>query len=150
MDAVTYPTPAVTDFITANLIAVRVPFDSQPLAGKFNVVWTPAIVILDPQGQEHHRAVGFQPPEEFIPFLSLGIAKCHFDAGDFSAAMARFQTLAADYPASAAAPEAVFLLGVAGYKSTHTPRPLKEAYERLQQSYPGSEWTKRAFPYSLL
>jgi outer membrane protein assembly factor BamD (BamD/ComL family) len=56
----------------------------------------------------------------------------------------------AEYPKSDSAPEAVYLRGVCGYKSTHAPKPLKEAYERLQAQYPSSEWTKRAYPYRLL
>ena len=55
-----------------------------------------------------------------------------------------------DYPKSKAAPEAIFLRGVAGYKSTHDPKPLKAAYEKLQAEYPGNEWTDRAQPYRLI
>ena len=40
--------------------------------------------------------------------------------------------------------------GVSGYKSSHDPKKLKEAYERLQAEYPESEWTKRAYPYRLI
>jgi hypothetical protein len=32
----------------------------------------------------------------------------------------------------------------------HDPKPLKEAYERLQKEHPESEWTKRALPYRLI
>ena len=30
------------------------------------------------------------------------------------------------------------------------PKKLKEAYEKLQEEYPNSEWTKRAYPYRLI
>jgi hypothetical protein len=150
MDAVTYPDAQVTEFINANLVALRVSFDSQPLATDFNVKWTPTIIILDPSGKEHNRTVGFLPPGEFIPSLLLGIAKVHFDGDQFSEAIPLLDKLLQGYPGSGAAPEAVFLRGVAGFKASHDPRPLKEAYEKLQAKYPASEWAKRASPYGLL
>ena len=58
--------------------------------------------------------------------------------------------LLANYPASDAAPEAVFARGVYRYKSTHDPATLKEAYELLEKHYPQNQWTKRAYAYRLL
>jgi len=55
-----------------------------------------------------------------------------------------------NHPKSEAAPEAVYVRGVALYKSTHKADFLKEILKRLQAEYPSSEWTKRAKPYSLL
>ncbi len=150
MDAVTYPDLRVTDFINANLIAVRVPFDSQPLATDLNIKWTPTLITLDSEGKEHHRTVGFLPPEELIASLLLGMAKSSFDTEHFTAALESLEKLLTDYPKSDAAPEALYLRGVCQYKSTHNPKPLKTAYERLQSDYPASEWTKRAYPYRLL
>jgi outer membrane protein assembly factor BamD (BamD/ComL family) len=54
------------------------------------------------------------------------------------------------FPRSAAAPEALFLSGVCYFKRTHNPQPLKEAYEKLLEEYPASEWTSLAYPYRLL
>ena len=125
-------------------------FNAQPLATDFKVKWTPTVITLDEEGNEHHRTVGFLSPEEFIPSLTLGMGKAHFDREKFEGAMALFDRLLKDYPKSDAAPEAVYLRGVAQYKSSHNAKPLKEAYEKLQAEYPSSEWTKRAQPYSLL
>jgi hypothetical protein len=150
MDAVTYPDTRVSDFINKKLIPLQVPYNHQPLSTEFNVQWTPTLVTLDAEGKEHHRTVGFLGPEEFIPSLLLGIAKVHFDLEQFDPALANLDSLLAEYPKSDAAPESIFLRGVARYKSTHDPKPLKEAYELLQSQYPGSEWTKRAYPYRLL
>jgi hypothetical protein len=150
MDAVTYPNDKVKAFIHENLVAVKVPFDAQPLAGQFKVTWTPMFVILDQEGQEHHRAVGFEPPEEFIPFLLMGMAKINFDKGDYPKAIALLERITAEYPQSDTAPEGVYLLGVSRYKSTHQAQHLKQAYETLKAKYPNSEWVKKAQPYSLL
>ncbi len=150
MDAVTYPNDKVKAFIQENLIAVKLPFDAQPLAGQFKVTWTPTFVILDQDGQEHYRAVGFEPPEEYIPFLMMGMAKINFDQGDYPKAIALLERITADYPQSDVAAESVYLLGVSRFKTTHQGQYLKQAYETLKAKYPNSEWVKRAQPYSLL
>ena len=150
MDTVTYPETGVVDFIQKNLIPLRIQFDTQPIATNFNVTWTPTLVTLDPGGKEHYRTTGFLAPEELIPSLLLGIAKSHFDQEQFTKTLSTIKTLLKDYPKSDASPEALFLQGVARYKSTHDAQPLKEAYETLKAEYPSSEWTKRAYPYRLL
>jgi hypothetical protein len=150
MGAVTFPNPKVMAFVKENIIPLRLPHDHKPLAEQFQVKWTPTLVTLDTEGKEHHRTVGFMPPEELVPSLLLGRAKIHFDHEEFEKALKSLEALLNEYPKSAAAPEAIFLRGVCGYKSTHTPKPLKDAYEKLQADYPESEWTKRAYPYRLL
>ena len=150
MDAVTYPDPAVIDFMNRSLVAVRVAYNAKPYADDFNVKWTPTLVSLDSSGKEHHRTVGFLQAEELIASLSLGMAKVHFDQDQFDSALAHLEKLLQAYPKSSSAPEAMFLRGVSLYKSTHDPKPLKQAYERLEAEYPGDEWTKRAYPYRLL
>ncbi len=149
MDAVTYPTPSVAEFIEGNLVPVRVRFDD-PLAEEFGLSWTPTLIILDAEGKEHQRSVGFLAPEELVPSLMLGIAKSHFESGAYDEALSTLEALVGSYPWSGAAPEAVYLRGVAGYKRTHTAEPLKAAYEQLRARYPDSEWARRASPYRLL
>jgi hypothetical protein len=150
MDAVTYPNEKVVEFIERNFIPLRVAFDAKPLATDFKVRWTPTLITLDESGQEHHRTVGFLSPEELIPSLLLGMAKVCFDQNQFEPALSSLEKLLADHPKSDCAPEALYLRGVSRYKSTHSPKPLKEAYEELQRAYPSSEWAKRAAPYRLL
>ena len=149
MGAVTYPKPEVVEFVEQNLVPLQVPSNAD-LAKEFNLQWTPTLIALDAEGKEHHRAIGFLPPEELIPMLMLGIAKCHFDRQQFDKAISTLEKLLAQHPKSDAAPEAVYLLGVARFKSTRDPKPLKQAYEQLSSQYAASEWTKRASPYRLL
>ncbi len=150
MGAVTYPDPKVVAFVEQNMIPIQVLYNAQPLATEFNVKWTPTVITLDAEGKEHHRTVGFLAPEEFIPSLMLGIAKSYFDQEKYAEALSMLEKLLKDYPKSDSAPEAIYIRGVTKYKSTHSPKPLKEAYERLQAEYPSSEWTRRASPYRLL
>lgn len=150
MDAVTYLDEKVVEFTLKNLIPLRVAFDSQPLATQFNLKWTPTLITLDSDGKEHQRTVGFLPPEELIPSLLLGIAKSYFNRERFNEALFTLDQILRDHDQSDSVPEAIYLRGVCGYKNTHNPRPLKEAYEYLQAKYPSNEWTKRAYPYRLL
>jgi tetratricopeptide (TPR) repeat protein len=149
MGAVTYPDEKVAEFVTSRMVPLQVLSDS-PLAAEFKIKWTPTIIVLDYYGKEHHRTVGFFPPEEFIPSMLLGMGKIDFDTEQFDAAIRHFDSILAEYPGSSAAPEAIFIRGVSAYKATHNAAPLKEAYEKLKAEYPASEWVKRAQPYSLL
>jgi len=150
MDAVTYPQESVVSFLTSKVVPLRLPFDAQPQATDYNVKWTPTLITADAAGEEHHRTVGFLAPEALIPSVLLGSAKCHFDAGRFPEALKELGELLAKYPKSPAAPEAIYYQGVAGYKKTNDPKPLKGAYEKLAATYPDSEWTQRAYPYRLI
>lgn len=137
-------------FIVENLIPLRVAFDAMPLASDFNIKWTPTIITLDSDGKEHFRTVGFLAGDDLIASLMLGIGKTYFEKEQFDKAIAVFESLLTSYPKSSYAPEAIFLRGVSQYKSTHNPKPLREAYEKLSSDYPNDEWTKRAYPYRLI
>ena len=150
MDAVTYPDKGVIDLIDENVVPVRELFDAEPLATKFNVKWTPLLVILDVDGKEHYRSTGFLPPEELMPLILLARGKSHFDRGEFEQAMRLLDKVLDEYGQSYWAPEAVYYRAVSRYKSTHNPEPLKKGYEELQADYPSSMWTKKAAPYRLL
>ncbi|TLD41886.1 MAG: hypothetical protein JETT_1827 [Candidatus Jettenia ecosi] len=150
MDAVSYPEKRVNEFITNSFIPLRVRSDAQPIATNFNLKWTPTHIVLDTEGKEHHRTIGFLSPEELIPSLLLGIAKVHFDLSEFKEAISKLEKVLSDFPESGSAPEAMYLRGVCLYKSTNNSKGLKDAYEQLQNTYPESEWTKRASPYRLL
>ncbi len=150
MEEVTFPNAKVTQFINDNLTPLRLQYDGEPFASDYNIKWTPTILTLDHEGKEHHRMVGFLPPEEFLPALLLGIDKMYFDTDKLDDAVLNLTKLMSDYPNSTSTPEAIFLRGVSMYKNTHNTKSLKDAYEKLQSEYPASEWTKRANPYRLL
>ena len=150
MGTVTYPDSRVAEFLNSRMVPVQMLYDAQPFASTYNIKWTPTMIVLDGEGKEHHRIVGFLPPDEFIPALLLGIGKTAFDADELDKAMADFDKVVTAYPRSAAAPEAMYLRGVVQFKKSHQAEPLKEAFEQLKRDYPASEWAKRAMPYGLL
>jgi hypothetical protein len=150
MDAVAYPDTRVIDFINANLTPVRIPADDPVLGPRYKIKWTPSLLIVDADGVEHYRTLGFYPPEELIPSLLMGIGKAKFNEPDRHAAWSCFEKILAGYPASSLAPEAVYLNGVSRYIETHDVANLIGIYDRLAAEYPESPWLTRADPYRLL
>jgi hypothetical protein len=150
MDEVVFPDNDVANFLTDRMVPLRAQIGAKTLASDFRVVWTPTLIILDYYGKEHQRTVGFIPQDEMVATLLLGIAKVGFDNDQFNEAVIQLNTLLNGYPQSAVAPEAVYLRGVARYKSSHSAGALKEAYQQLKAEYPESKWTRRAEPYTLL
>lgn len=150
MDAVTYSSPIVLRFIREHLVPVRLPYDAEPYAARFRVKWTPMLVLLDGQGQEVFRTEGYLPPDDLVPTLMLPIAKEMMAVGAFDEAERMLSDLVRFYPKSDQAPEGVYFRGVARYKKKGDARALKEAYDMLAASYPGSSWTRRALPFRTL
>ncbi len=120
------------------------------MVARFSVKWTPTVIILDGNGDEHHRFVGFLPPEDFVGQLLLGKGKAEFNLDHYEEAIQCFQEIIVRYPKTDAAPEARYYLGVAKYKASHDAKELKTNLEILQRDYPGSEWTKKAQVYALI
>lgn len=150
MGAVTYSNDQVIQLLNDEVVAVQLPYDAQPQSTDYNVKWTPALFVIDPNGLEHDSTVGFMPPEELIPFVLIGLGKAHADFEKFDTAQSYFERVIDEYPRSVSAPEAVYMHGVTKYKMTHEVGGLVEAYDQLMQHYPSSEWARRAEPYKLL
>ncbi|MGQ9688740.1 MAG: thioredoxin fold domain-containing protein [Desulfobaccales bacterium] len=150
MGAVTYPDQAVIDFVDRNFIPVQIQVTDTALMEKYAVSWTPTILVLDADGKEHYRSVGFLSPAEFLATFRVGKGRYYLDTNQFPEALAMFEEVITQSPEAAAVPEAIFFLGVARYKQTHDPKPLREAYEILTARYPQSDYTKRAEPYKLI
>lgn len=140
MDAVTYPSPNVMEFVRDNVIPVRVRSNQRSVGARFNMKWTPTIILLDVRGNEIYRNEGFLPPEHLVPALTLGVGKVKFLAGQFDEAIAHFNRLAVLYPSSAEAPEAIYFAGVARFNLTHDPAAMQETQEKLFRGYPDSSW----------
>jgi tetratricopeptide (TPR) repeat protein len=134
-----------------NFIPIQIDFNkNKALVKRFAVKWTPTIIIMDLNGNEHHRFIGFLPPDDFIAQIILGKGKVEFDLDRLEQAIQCFEEVLARYPKADAAPEAQYFLGVAKYKASHDPKQLRLGLEGLQRDYPNSEWTKKAQPYALI
>ena len=150
MGAVTYPDQKVARFIDLNFIPVQVQTSNTELMDKFVVKWTPTLVVLDGEGREHYRAVGFFTPDDLIASFMVGKGHWYLDTEQFPEAQAMFEEVMANYPDNEAAAEAIFFKGVTRYKMTHDPKNLREAYDTLMEKYPQSMWARQAAHYRLI
>jgi hypothetical protein len=150
MNAVVFIDSAVISFVTDNFVPVRIMADDPVYSKKFNIKWTPSVLMLDVNGIEHYRTLGFYPPRDLIPSLMLGMGKVFFNQANLPAAIYWLNRIIAEYPDNSLAPETVYLKGVSNYLQTHDVIHLIEIYNRLEEEYPDSPWFTRADPYRLL
>ncbi|MBF0557266.1 MAG: thioredoxin fold domain-containing protein [Nitrospirae bacterium] len=148
-----YSDEKIQMYLQENFIAVKTQcFFDKPveLMEQFNIKWTPTLIIHDKTGREHHRMVGYVPINDLFAHLEFGRAKVFFDTEHFSNAVEIFNKIIEIYPQAPVTPEAIFYLGVAEYKRYHDPAGLRRAYDTLKAKYSGSEWSRRAEPYSAI
>ena len=150
MDAVAYIDSGVTSFIMENLVPLRIMADDQVLGPRFRIKWTPSLLLLDSDGIEHYRTLGFYPPEDLIPSLLLGMGKAFFNQANRQAAVDSFKRVVTEYPKNSLAPEAIYMNGVSSFIQGHDVSYLISIYDRLAAEYPDSPWLTRADPYRLL
>jgi hypothetical protein len=110
---------------------------------RFDVSWTPTVLIMDSDGVERYRIEGYLPKPEFRAELELGLARLAFKRKNWSDAETKYGEIAEHYPDSAVAPEAQYWTGVSQYQRTHDPAILTQTGKRLAEKYPTSIWTKK-------
>jgi Thioredoxin-like domain len=144
-----YPNPEVVRYITGHFEPVRVHVRDQSaeykrLAERYNVQWTPTILILDSQGEERHRIEGFLPTGDFLPQIVLGLAKSSFHRQDYTEAERLFREIVERFPATDPAPEALYWAGVSRYKATCDASALSATTAAFRDRYQDTTWAKKA------
>lgn len=152
MDADTYPKEEVAGFLNRSelVVPLRLSHEEEPFASRFQVRWTPRLMVLDAQERLQQQSIGFQSPGQLVPWLMLGAAKARFSAGMWEAAESMLQQVVLDYPGSLAAPEAVYFHAVSRFRQDHDPAHLKSAHLKLAKDYADSIWVERTLPYNKL
>ena len=151
MDAVTYPDPKVARLIGESFVPVQVDITKEDpqiglLIDRFNQMWTPTVIVLDENGKELRRTVGYTPPEDFIPELLLGLAMVKMHKKDYAGAHEMAQRVVSEYPNSNDAAEAMYWSGVTAYKRDNNPEGLTKYWKQLKEKFPDSPWwTKASF-----
>ena len=107
---------------------------------RFDALWTPSVIILDPNGKERFRIEGYLPTDEFRAQLELALARVAFMSKKWADAERRYAEVLERYPQSKAAPEALYWKGVSHYKATNDHTVLSELPGEFQQKYPDSIW----------
>ncbi len=71
LDEKTWPDPQVKAWIQANAIAVRIDTDAvrKDLATQLKIGSYPTVILLDAEGRERKRVLGFQPPADMLAWL---------------------------------------------------------------------------------
>lgn len=114
---------------------------------RFEVSWTPTVLIFDSEGKERFRIEGYLPNDEFRAQLELGLARLAFVKKQWADAEKRYAEIVQRYPQSAAAPEAQYWKGVSQYQASHNPKVLAETARQFQNKYQNTEWAKRSLPW---
>ena len=71
LDEKTWPDPAVKEWLTANAVAIRIDTDAKrkDLATSLQIRSYPTVLLLDGEGRELRRILGFQKPETMKAWL---------------------------------------------------------------------------------
>jgi len=150
MGTVTYPNEGVSKFVELNFVPVQVQITNKEMTDKYSVSWTPTILVLDAEGKEHYRSVGFVPPDEFVARFTVRKVRFHLGTDEVALARAESEETVERCRHRNVLPEAIYWQGVATYKHTHDPKMLREAYDTLKEKYPQSDWAQRAEPYKAI
>ncbi len=151
MGTVTYPDETVARFLEENFVAAKIDVTQEDpktreACARFNQVWTPTFVVLEPQGREAWRAVGYFPPNEFLGALLLAMGMARMLNREYAEAHDLFREAAENHPDTAAAPEALYWQAVAAYRRDGKPDELLRIWRALKARHPESLWwTKASF-----
>jgi len=127
-------------FINESFIPCTIHIKRLPaLFHRFDVLWTPTVLVISPDGKERLRMEGYLPTQEFRATLTMGWARVAFmnkkwkDAEDF------YQKVISEHARTTSVPEAIYWRAVCEYKATGKHEPLLEVSGQLKD-YPGSVW----------
>jgi uncharacterized protein YyaL (SSP411 family) len=145
LEAESYADAEVSTFIHENFLPVEAHIKEHPVYfHRFDVLWTPTALILDPNGKERFRIEGYLPKSEFRAQLELGLARIGFMHKQWAAAERKYSEVVEHYPETVSAPEAVYWRGVSRYKGTNDHTALGAVAKELKEKYPGSVWTLKS------
>jgi hypothetical protein len=139
----------MSSFIQQNFVPLEINIKEIPAGFKrFDVLWTPTVVILDESGKERFRIEGYMPKDEFAAHLTMGLARVAFMNKKWTDAEKFYDEVVQKYPATSLAPAAVYWLGVSRYKKTNDHHVLGKIVTELKEKYPDSPWNKQAEPWA--
>jgi hypothetical protein len=114
---------------------------------RFDVVWTPTVLVMDADGKERWRLEGYLSKDEFKVNLEMGLARVAFTKKDFADAERRYAAIVKNYPKSKFAPEAVYNEGVSRYSTTHDHHTLTDVAKTFTDKYQDSIWAEKSIPW---
>ncbi len=144
-----WPDERVVKFVTGNFLPARVHVKDdhalfEQYAKRYGAHWTPAILVLGPDGAERHRIEGAATIDDFLAQLTLGLGHVLFNTEAYEQAEQRYREVVDKYPNSEAAPEALYWAGVARYKRIKDSAALKQTARQFDKHYQQTSWAKKA------
>lgn len=134
----------MAEVISNNFIPVRQHVKEHPGAmERFEVQWTPTLLVMDSNGKERHRIEGFLEKGPLLAQLKLGLGHAAMANGRWDEAERLFEEVAGTKDADAA-PEAAYWAGVTRYKRSGDPAELGATHQRLSSKFAGTTWAKKA------
>lgn len=135
---------AVAEEVGTNVAPFRANvLTERELSKRFRIPWTPTFVFLDGEGLEHHRFIGFLPPDEFAAQIHLAGARAAFNRGAWEESARRYAQIAEKFPETDAAPESVYWIGVCDFKRTKNVERIYEQGRETAKRYPNHIWGKK-------
>ncbi|HKA17952.1 MAG TPA: DUF255 domain-containing protein [Blastocatellia bacterium] len=145
LEDTTYADPDVARYIAEHFVSVRInQSENQGSFDKMRIIWTPTNTVCNSHGTELDRWTGYLPPNQFLPRIILASARAAMSKGDWTDAIEILNEITVTYEDSLAAPEALYWLGVAHWKTTSDFDRLSNTWWRLMKEYPGSEAAAKA------
>ena len=111
--------------------------------GRFDVQWTPTILVMDANGKERHRVEGFLEAGPLLSQLRLGLGQAAMANQQWDDAERLFEEAATSGDADAG-PEGAYWAGVTRYKRSGDAAALGDTHTRLSRDFAGSTWAKKA------
>jgi len=135
----------VVKFIEDNFVPLEAHIKEHPAYFKrFSAVWTPTVLVLDPDGHECWRIEGYLPKDEFQAQLLMGLARVDVMQKRWADAEKLYAQVVDRFPTTTTAAEALYWRDVSVYNRTHDHMPLQGVAKELRQRYPDSVWAKKA------
>jgi TolA-binding protein len=102
------------------------------------------VIVLDADGHERYRFVGYLPADEFQAQVLMGLAKSAFAHKQWPEAGRWFSRIVEQFPECEPAPEALYWVGVCRYKATNDHHALGETAAQFTRRYQHTSWAKRS------
>jgi len=109
---------------------------------QYEITWTPALLVLGPNGTVYQRFEGFLSADEYVPMLLLGKATMHFRQRRYDLASAILARIAQEYAGTTFRPEVLFYLFIAQLWSGQR-EAAATAQAELKSHYVDSLWARR-------
>ena len=111
---------------------------------RFDVLWTPTVLVLDSSGDERRRSEGYLPRDEFMAELHLGLGREAFERKAWADAEKFYDAVLTRYGQTTAAAEALYWRGVSRYKRTNDHTELPKIAAAFQRERQDTVWAKKA------